>query len=137
MKKLLIILLAAMTLTGFAQEKKTIAIQQPKGDNAMMANMVIGKLTTAFASSKEWQPVERPSEEEMNRRVLAGEPVGNIQPAQYILNTEIQEVFGEFMISCKIMDVETARIVNVATVMCKPTSQGIKQASSKLAKQLL
>lgn len=138
MKKIFtIIVLAVITLMTAAQEKKTIAIQQPQGGNAMVANMVKSTLTNAFAKSEEWQPVERPSEEELNRRMLAGEPVGNLQSAQYILATEMQEVFGELMISCTIIEIETAMIIGTDRKMCQPSPQSIMQASYEIAKQLL
>lgn len=136
MKKLLLILLSAMALTAVAQDKKTIAIQEPKGGNAMMANMVKNQLLTALATSDEWQSVERPSEEEMNRRLLAGEPVGNLQPTQYILAIEMQEVFGEFMISCTIIETETAMIIGAAREMCDSSPKSIQHASTEIAKQL-
>jgi hypothetical protein len=137
MKRILLVLLSAISLVVSAQEKKAIVIQQTQGDNAMIASMITGKLTAAFANSDDWQPVERPSSEETNRRMLAGEHVGNLQPAQYILLTEIQEVFGELMISCKIVEIETALTAGVATATCEPTPQSIQQASSSLVNQLL
>lgn len=130
-------MLSALSLTAMAEEKKTIVIQLPTGGTAMMANMIKNQLVTAFATSEEWQPIEQPSEEEMNRRMLAGEPVGNLQTAQYILTTEMQEVFGEFMISCKIIEIETALMMDSAKEMCKPSPQSILQASTEIAKQLL
>lgn len=137
MKRILLVLLSALSMAVSAQEKKAIVIQQPKGDNAMIASMITGKLTAAFANSDEWQLVERPSAEEMNRRMLAGEPVGNLQPAQYILLTEIQEAFGVIMISCNIVEIETALMVGVATATCESAPQSIQQAISSLVNQLL
>ena len=130
-------LLSVLSLTVVAQEEKTIAIQQPRGGNAMAVNIVKNMLTNAFASSDEWQPVERPSEEEINMRYLAGQSVGNLQPAQYILTTEINEVLEALYISCNVTNVETGQMVSGAVEMCEPSLQSIQNACASLTKQLL
>lgn len=134
MKKLLLILLSVLSLTAMAQERKTIVIQQPQSDDEMLADLVRGKLTAAFASSEEWQPIERSTEMLMK---MTPEEVSKLQPPQYILITEIQDVFGELSISCRITEIETTRMIGHAREMCEPSLRSIQQACSSLAKQLL
>ena len=137
MRKLFIFLISALSLTAVAQEKKTIVILQPQSKNTVAANLVKGTLARAFVGSEEWQSVERPSEDEMNRMMLAGEPVGNLQPAKYILTTVINEDSGMLYITCNIIDKESGMMVGSAMEMCETSPQSILQASSSLAKQLL
>ena len=47
------ILFAALSLTIVAQEKKTITIQQPKCDNAAIANILKTSLTEALIAAEE------------------------------------------------------------------------------------
>ena len=136
MKKLLLILLSALSLTAFAQEKKTITIQQPQCSNAMVANMVKSALTNAFARSDEWQPVAEMSLEQM---MAAMDRTGNAagSTAQYLLITAIQEMDGMCYISCKIMNLETGALDASAMEVSESSPQSIQQTCSALVKQLL
>lgn len=137
MKKIFIILLSALSLTAFAQEKKNIVISSIQCQNTMVASSVRNNLTQAFADSDEWQPIERPSDEQLKKMLDAGEEVGNIPSTKYVLSTEIQDMQSMYFISCRIMDVETTAIVYFATQMSESSPQSIQQACASLANQLL
>lgn len=138
MKKIFtIIVLVALSLTAVAQDKKNIIIAQPQCQNAMVANLIKSSLSAAFAQSDEWQPIERPSDEEMARALAAGGKVGVMPTAQYVLVTTVDEMGGDSFISCKIMDKETSTIVNTAKASAKSSPKSIQKACSSLAKQLL
>lgn len=137
MKKLLIILLSALSLTAFAQDKKNIVIAQPQCQNAMVAKLITSSLSAALAQSDEWQPVERPSDEEMKKAMEEGGTVGNMPTAQYVLATSVDAMAGVSFISCRIMDVESSAIVGSAMASAESSPQSIKEACASLAQQLL
>ena len=137
MKKLLIILLSVVSLTAFAQDKKNIVIAQPQCQNAMVAKLIKSSLSAAFAQSDEWQPIERPSDEEMAKVLAAGGKVGDMPTAQYVLVTSVDDMGGMSFISCKIMDNETSTIVNTAMASADSSPQSIKDACASLTEQLL
>ena len=137
MKKLLIILLSALSLTAFAQDKKNIVIAQPQCQNAMVAKLIKSSLSAALAQSDEWQPIERPSDEEMKKALEEGCTVGNMPTAQYVLTTAVDDMGGMSFISCRIMDIETSAIVGSAMASAESSPQSIKDACASLAQQLL
>ena len=137
MNRLVIILLSALSLTAFAQDKKNIVIAQPQCQNAMVVNLIKSSLSAALAQSDEWQPVERPSDEEMKRALEEGSTVGNMPTAQYVLATSVDDMGGMFFISCRIMDVESSTIVGSSMASAESSPQSIKDACASLAQQLL
>lgn len=138
MKKIfMIIVLSALSLMAFAQDKKNIVIAQPQCQNAMVAKLITSSLSAALAQSDEWQPVERPSDEEMKKALEEGGTVGNMPTAQYMLTTSVDDMGGMSFISCKIMDIETSAIVGSAMASAESSPQSIKDACTSLAQQLL
>lgn len=137
MKDIFIILLSALSLTVFAQDKKRIVVSQPRCENTIVANLVKTSLSQAFADSDDWQPIERPSKDEMNRMLLEGGKIGDLPTTQYVLSADIQDMQGMCFISCLIFDKETGVVVNSATEMSESSPQNIQQACASLAKQLL
>ncbi|MBP5477137.1 MAG: hypothetical protein J6Y00_05570 [Paludibacteraceae bacterium] len=137
MKKLFLILAVALSLTAVAQEKKTITIQQPNCKSTMVAKLVYGTLTREFLKSEEWQLIARPSDEDIKRSIQAGEPVGDMPKAQYVLVTEILEDEDICFVECKIIDTETAVVVNSAMEMTEQSPKSIQETCVSLAKQLL
>ena len=117
MKKLIIILLSALSLAMVAQEKKTITIQQPKCDDAAIANVLKTSLTEALVNSEEWEPVET--------------------GGQCILIIEVCPIGDSCFISCKILDVESALAFAYANEQCKLKLKKIQKVCKSLAKQLL
>lgn len=137
MRNLFIILLSALSLTAVAQEKKNIVISPIQCENTMISCLVKSNLIKSFIQSEEWQPIERPSEDEINRMLLEGRKIGVLPTAQYVLSTDIQDMQGMCFISCRIMDAETAAIVSSATQMSASSPESIQQACASLANQLL
>lgn len=126
-----------MSLSAFAQDKKNIVIAQPQCQNAMVANLIKSSLSAALAQSDEWQPIERPSDEEMSRAIAAGGKVGDMPTAQYVLVTSVDDMGGMSFISCRIMEIESSAIVGAAMASAESSPQSIKDASASLAQQLL
>lgn len=137
MNRLFFIMLLALSLTAFAQDKKNIVIAQPQCQNAMVAKMIKSSLSAAFAQSDEWQPIERSSDEEMAKMLAAGEKIGNMPTAQYVLATSVDDMGGMSFISCRIMDVESSAILGSAMASVDSSPQSIKDACASLALQLL
>lgn len=138
MKKIFtIIVLVALSLIAFAQDKKNIVIAQPQCHNAMVAKLIKSSLSAAFAQSDEWQPIERPSDEEMKKALEEGGTVGNMPTAQYMLATSVNDMGGQSFISCRIMEIESSAIVGSAMASAESSPQSIKDASASLAQQLL
>lgn len=111
------ILFAALSLTIVAQEKKTITIQQPKCDNAAIANILKTSLTEALISSEEWQPVET--------------------GGQCMLIIEVFPMGDSCFISCKIMDVTSAITLATANEQSQLQPKNVQNVCKSLAKQLL
>ena len=133
MKKLLILFLSALSLTAFAQQKKNIRILQPKSSNEMVSRSVNNEMTRLFTESSEWQPVTYPSVDEVN----IDESKNKAQLAQYMLITEIEDMGGMYIISSKIVEIETAGVISTAMSMSESSPQSLIQACTELAKQLL
>lgn len=133
MKKNLILLLLALSLTAFAQQKKNIRILQPKSSNEMVSRSVNNEMTRLFTESSEWQPVTYSSVDEVN----IDESENKTQLAQYMLITEIEDMGGMYIISSKIVEIETAGVISTAMSMSESSPKSLIQACTELVKQLL
>lgn len=122
MKKLLFIILAAFSLTVFAQQKPKLAVYMT-GDDPIN-EIVSSRLVDDFARSNEYTTVERTTSflAELNKE-HAYERTGDVDDAQiaalgrqfnvnYICVTSVLDVWGsEKYISARIIDAETAEVV--------------------------
>lgn len=126
MKKLLIILLSALSLTAVAQQKKVAVYVtgQQSGINKVLGD----QLVAAFAKSGKYTAVERTSsflaelsKEQgyqrsgaVNDREIAR--LGVQFGVNYVCVADMSDVFGEKYISARLINVETAEIVNTHNV---------------------
>ena len=126
MKKLLLILLSTLSLTAVAQQKK-VAVYVTGEQNGI--SKVLGdKLVEAFAKSGKYTAVERTSSflAELNKE-HSYERSGAVNDNQiaelgvqfgvnYVCVADMTDVFGEKYISARLIDVETAEVVNTHNV---------------------
>ena len=121
MKKLIIILLSALTLTGFAQQKK-VAVYVT-GEQSGISKVLGDQLVAAFANSGKYTAIERTSnflaelgKEHSYQRSGA---VNNNEIARlgiqfgvnYVCVADVSDAFGEKYVSARMIDVETAEVI--------------------------
>ena len=134
MKKLLFILLSALSLTAFAQQKK-VAVYVT-GEDAGINKVLGDQLVTAFAKSGRYAAIERTSSflAELNKEqsYQRSGAVNDNQIARlgvqfgvnYVCVADIAEAFGEKYIAARLINVETAEIENTHNVSGEMNSMG-------------
>lgn len=142
MKKILIFLFwGAFSLAAFSQPKK-VAVYVT-GEDAGINKVFGSKLVSAFARSEQYSAVERTIEflsqlsKEQNYQHSGAvddrdlSRLGKQFGVQYVCVAEISDVFGEKFVSARLIDVETAEIVNTYDVGGKMSdiSECIKMAN--------
>ncbi len=142
MKKILIFLFwGAFSLAAFSQPKK-VAVYVT-GEDAGINKVFGSKLVSAFARSEQYSAVERTieflsqlSKEQIYQHSGAVDDsdlsrLGKQFGVQYVCVAEISDVFGEKFVSARLIDVETAEIVNMYDVGGKMNdiSECIKMAN--------
>lgn len=148
MKKLFIILLSALSLTAFAQQKK-VAVYVTGADAGI--NKVLGsKLVSAIARSEEYSAIERTesflaelSKEQNYQRTGAVDDselsrLGKQFGVQYICVAAVSDAFNEKYISARLIDVETAQVERTASSGGAIQSlDGIISAANSVSNDLL
>jgi len=146
MKRLIIILLSTLSLTAFAQKK--VAVYMTGEDSGV--NKVFGdQLVAAFARSGKYIAVERTSsfltelaKEHSYQRsgAVSDNPIATLGiqfGVNYVCVADISEVFGEKYVSARLIDVETAEIVNTHNVSGQMNSMNkCLQMANEIAKNL-
>lgn len=147
MKKIIIILLSALSLTAFAQQKKVAVYVtgQQSGINKVLGD----QLVAAFAKSGKYIAIERTAsflaelgKEQNYQRTGAVDDnelsrLGKQFGVQLVCVADISEVFGEKYISCRLIDVESAEVANTSSANSKLDSmQELLAVTDKLAKEL-
>ena len=125
MNKLLIILLSALSLTAFAQQKK-VAVYVTGDDTGI--NKVLGsKLVAAIAKSDEYSAVERTesflaelNKEQNYQRTGSVDDseysrIGKQFGVQYVCVAAVSDAFNEKYLSARLIDVETAQVERTAS----------------------
>lgn len=125
MKKLLFILLSAISLTAFAQQKK-VAVYVMGEDEGV--NKVLGsKLVSAIARSEEYSAIERTtaflaelSKEQTYQRTGAVDDdeisrLGKQFGVQYVCVAAVIEAFDEKYLSARLINVESAQVERSAS----------------------
>lgn len=122
MIKLLVILLSVLSLTAFAQQKR-VAVYVT-GEDEGIKKILGSKLVAAIARSEEYIAIERTAAflSELNKehnyqRTGAVDDndisrIGKQFGVQYVCVADVTDVFGEKYISARLIDVETAEIVD-------------------------
>lgn len=135
MRKLLIILLSAISLTAFAQQKK-VAVYVT-GEQSGISKVLGDQLATAFAKSGKYSAVERTAAflSELNKEqnyqrsgavsdtaiARLGEQFG----VHYVCVADMTDAFGEKYVSARLIDVVTAEIVNAHSVSGQMNSMNV------------
>lgn len=126
MKKLLIILLSALSLTAVAQQKK-VAVYVT-GEQSGISKVLGDQLVAAFAKSGKYTAVERTSSflaelgKEQNYQRTGAVSDNEIARlgiqfgVNYVCVADISDVFGEKYITARLINVETSEIVNTHNV---------------------
>ena len=123
MKRLLIILLSALSLTAFAQQKVAVYVT---GEQSGINKVLGDQLVAAFAKSGQYTAVERTasflSELSKEQGYQRSGSVSDSEIARlggqfgvnYVCVVDISDVFEKKYISARLIDVLTAEIVNTA-----------------------
>ena len=121
MKKLLVIFLSMFSLIALSQKKVAIYVM---GENAGVNKVFGSKLVSAIARSEKYTAIERTSaflaelsKEQNYQRTGAVDDdeisrLGKQFGVQYVCVADISDVFGEKFISARLIDVETAEVIN-------------------------
>ena len=123
MKKLLLILLSALSLTAFAQDKKTVAVLDPicrdNSVNAFFQQMVRGAMESAVTASSEYEAYDR-SAFDMIQKEQAFQRTGVVSDSQikkmgemagvdFVLVSEVSAYEGYLSAVVKILNVTTGK----------------------------
>lgn len=148
MKKLFIILLSALSLTTFAQQKK-VAVYVTGQESGI--NKVLGdQLVAAFAKSGKYIAIERTSsflaelgKEQNYQRTGAVDDnelsrLGKQFGVQLVCVADVSDVFGQKYVSTRLIDVESAEVVSTGNVSTKLDSmEELMRVTNTLKGQLL
>lgn len=147
MKKLLIILLSALSLTAFAQQKKVAVYVtgQQSGINKVLGD----QLVAAFAKSGKYIAIERTAsflaelgKEQNYQRTGAVDDnelsrLGKQFGVQLVCVADVSDVFGEKYVSSRLIDVESAEVINTSNATSKlDNMQELLKVTDGLAKEL-
>ena len=147
LRSILIILLSCLTITGFAQQKKVAVYVtgQQTGVNKVLGD----KLVEAFAKSGKYIAIERTAsflaelgKEQNYQRTGAVDDnelsrLGKQFGVQLVCVADISEVFGQKYVSARLIDVESAEVVNSSNTSSNLASMDeLLKVSQALAKEL-
>ena len=147
MKKLLILLLSALSLTAVAQQKKVDVYV--KGQQTGINKVLGDQLVAAFAKSGKYIAIERTAsflaelgKEQNYQRTGAVDDnelsrLGKQFGVQLVCVADVSDVFGEKYVSTRLIDVESAEVVNTSNATSKLESmQELLKVTEGLAKEL-
>lgn len=147
MKNLLILLLSALSLTAMAQQKKVAVYVtgQQTGINKVLGD----QLVAAFAKSGKYIAIERTAsflaelgKEQNYQRTGAVDDnelsrLGKQFGVQLVCVADVSDVFGEKYVSTRLIDVESAEVVNTSNATSKlDNMQELLKVTEGLAKEL-
>jgi hypothetical protein len=147
MKKLLFILLSALSLTAFAQQKKVAVYVtgQQTGINKVLGD----QLVSAFAKSGKYIAIERTAsflaelgkEQNYQRTGAVGDNeiarLGEQFGVQLVCVADVSEVFGEKYVSARLIDVESAEVVNSSNASSPMNSMNdLLSVTNKITQEL-
>lgn len=149
MKKILILMLALMNVSMmFGQQK--VAIYVTGGGDAGIKKVLGDQLTAAIAKSGKYIAIERTSSflAELNKEQNYQHNTGAVDDnelsrlgkqfgVQLVCVAEISDVFGEKYISTRLIDVESAEVVNTSNASSKlENMQELLKTTEKLTTEL-
>ena len=128
MKRLLILLLSALSLTAFAQEKQ-VAILEPiamtKEVSTMHRSMVRGEMVKAISRQSGYAAFTRTdidqimSEQNFQQSGMVDDAtrkrIGAMQGVDYVCVTKITKEGNNYYLEANLVDIETGKISNPAT----------------------
>lgn len=145
--KVFILLLLALSITAMAQQKK-VAVYVT-GQQSGITKVLGDQLVSSFANDGKYIAIERTtsflselSKEQGYQRTGAVDDnelsrLGKQFGVQLVCVAEITEVFGENYVSARLIDVETAEILNTSNMNSALSNMDeMKSVCSKLAKDL-
>lgn len=147
MKKFFAILLSALSLTAMAQQKK-VAVYVTGTQTGI--NKVLGdQLVAAFAKSGKYIAIERTAsflaelgkEHDYQRTGAVGDNeisrLGRQFGVQLVCVADVSEVFGQKYVSARLIDVESAEVINTSNANSKLDSmEELLRVADNLAKEL-
>lgn len=151
MKKLFIILLSALSLTAFAQEKKVAILDAVDRQNEISYGvklMVRSHLAEAVTNTPGYEAYDRTNlqqifdEQEFQRTGYVSDDdikrIGEMTGVQYVLVAEVSKLDAKnLFLAAKILNVETARVEKTANTMSQTDIQSLQKSTQDLASRLL
>jgi len=127
MKRLNILLFLALMCAGMAFGQQKVAVYVTKGQDAGIDKVLGDQLVAAFAKSGKYIAIERTSsflaelnkEQEYQRTGAVDDNdlsrLGKQFGVQLVCVAEVNDVFGEKYVSARLIDVESAQVINTAS----------------------
>lgn len=151
MKKLLLILLSALSLTALAQNRKTVAVLDPicrdNSVNAFFKLQVRGAMESAVTASTEYEAYDRSAfdqiqEEHTFQRTGAVndstiKKMGEMAGVDYVLVSEVSAYEGYLSVIVKILNVTTGRSNKSKKDLMKLNPENVNEKCDELALALL
>ncbi len=150
MRKLFIILLSAISLTAFAQDKKTVAVLDPicrdNSVNPFFQQMVRGAMESAVTASTEYEAYDR-SAFDMIQKEQAFQRTGAVSDAQikkmgemagvdYVLVSEVSAYEGYLSAVIKILNITTGKYDKSVDDYTQMSPEAVKQKCTELASRI-
>lgn len=150
MKKLLIILLSALSLTAVAQNKKTVAVLDPicrdNSVNVFFQQMVRGAMESAVTMSNEYEAYDRSAfdqiqnEQAFQRTGAVNDSqikkMGELAGVDYVLVSEVSAYEGYLATIIKILNVTTGKYDKSADDYMELKPESVKTKCREMASSL-
>lgn len=151
MKKLLIILLSALSLAAVAQQKKIVAVLDPicrdKSVNAFFQQMVRGTMESAATSSLEYEAYDRSAFDQIQKEQTFQQlgavsdslikKMGEMAGVDYVLGSEVSSSEGYLSVNFKILNVTTGEYDKTVNDIMKLNPQEVKERCKEMASSIL
>lgn len=150
MKKLLFILLSALSLTAFAQQKKTVAVLDPicrdNSVNGFFQQMVRGAMESAVTTSLEYEAYDRSAFDQIQKE-QAFQRTGAVSDSQikrmgelagvdYVLVSEVTAYEGYLSAIVKILNVTTGKYDRSVDDYAQLNPEAVKTKCREMASSL-
>lgn len=150
MKKLLIILLSALSLTAVAQNKKTVAVLDPicrdNSVNVFFQQMVRGAMESAVTMSNEYEAYDRSAFDQIQKEQAFQrtgavndsqiKKMGELAGVDYVLVSEVSAYEGYLSAIIKILNVTTGKYDKSADDFMELKPEAVKSKCREMASSL-
>ena len=150
MKKLLILLLSALSLTTVAQNKKTVAVLDPicrdNSVNVFFQQMVRGAMESAVTTSNEYEAYDRSAFDQIQKEQAFQrtgavndsqiKKMGELAGVDYVLVSEVSAYEGYLAATIKILNVTTGKYEESENDFMELKPEAVKSKCGEMASSL-